>query len=500
MRSLVGPKEPQDHSAVDIAELGNSVHSPSSLLTSYASSQSYAGPRSTSSVDLSAPGDNTLRERPPEAHTAASDGQNPGSLQENPTQSGIIASRWKDIPAQSVSWTMQHSFYVLMGGFTIPITKVSVTKGGDGASLSYSRITLTLEGYEWLVRHAPDVLPNITRDEIMDKSKADGLVKLLAVIQAVWFSLQCITRLSQNLTITLLEIHVLGHAICVVLIYLLWWSKPFDVNHATVLTGEKIENIAVLFLFLNNSVIPGNGVSLLRAGHWVICREGAQQEPRPSQLDVPIEPNDHLLNFTYAGTQIKTVEPAEMEQLQAASQALSMLGMQEPQKLGSYLQSRAKNFAFPWDDHELVFYLKVSSYLEGLAIRASITAACAAFGALHLISWFAPFRQPMEMQLWRVSATAITCTGPALLLWVQARLNTEWYLDSSVLGIVIHGREIRIQITPNPIFIKVITLSFLLVFAFARTFIVVECFINLAYIPESALATPKWSRYVPHLS
>ncbi|KAF1355437.1 hypothetical protein BDV97DRAFT_267449, partial [Delphinella strobiligena] len=72
-------------------------------------------------------------------------------------------------------------------------------------------------------------------DDIMDKSKANGLMKLLAVTQALWFCLQCITRLSQELPIALLEIHVFGYAVCAFLIYVLWWDKPFDVEQSTLL-------------------------------------------------------------------------------------------------------------------------------------------------------------------------------------------------------------------------------------------------------------------------
>lgn len=37
----------------------------------------------------------------------------------------------------------------------------------------------------------------------------------------------------------------------------------------------------------------------------------------------------------------------------------------------------------------------------------------------------------------------------------------------------------------------------LLYFA-ARTYLIVECFISLAYLPEAVFAEPSWSKYLPH--
>ena len=39
-----------------------------------------------------------------------------------------------------------------------------------------------------------DLIPNLTKEEIKSKSKANGLAKSLVCIQALWFIAQCITR------------------------------------------------------------------------------------------------------------------------------------------------------------------------------------------------------------------------------------------------------------------------------------------------------------------
>ena len=39
-----------------------------------------------------------------------------------------------------------------------------------------------------------DIIPNLLREEIESRSKANGLAKTLVCIQALWFIIQCITR------------------------------------------------------------------------------------------------------------------------------------------------------------------------------------------------------------------------------------------------------------------------------------------------------------------
>jgi hypothetical protein len=40
----------------------------------------------------------------------------------------------------------------------------------------------------------------------------------------------------------------------------------------------------------------------------------------------------------------------------------------------------------------------------------------------------------------------------------------------------------------------------LLWYAICKAFIVVECFIMLAHLPETTLAVPQWAAYIPHIT
>jgi hypothetical protein len=68
-------------------------------------------------------------------------------------------------------------------------------------------MTLTTPGFLIFTEKFPELVPNISKSHILDKSKANGIAKLLVCIQASWFCAQCISRLAHQLPISLLEVH-----------------------------------------------------------------------------------------------------------------------------------------------------------------------------------------------------------------------------------------------------------------------------------------------------
>ncbi|KAH8126037.1 hypothetical protein LI328DRAFT_166623 [Trichoderma asperelloides] len=73
-------------------------------------------------------------------------------------------------------------------------------------------------------------MPNITEQEINDKSKSDGLVKLIAILQVLWLVIQLIARAIQNLPFTQLEITTVAFAATAIIIYSIDFIKPKDLN------------------------------------------------------------------------------------------------------------------------------------------------------------------------------------------------------------------------------------------------------------------------------
>lgn len=150
--------------------------------------------------------------------------------QDNPVETDTVAS---PSPVRHV-WTMVHGHYVAMGGLHCPQPPYKSPSLKDLANP-----TLTSLGFKTLCEHHPELIPDISEDQIRDKSKANGLTKTLVCLQAAWFCAQCISRLAQHMPVTLLELNAFGHSICALIIYGLWWHKPYDVETTTCLEGEN---------------------------------------------------------------------------------------------------------------------------------------------------------------------------------------------------------------------------------------------------------------------
>jgi len=125
-------------------------------------------------------------------------------------------------PHVGANWTMTHSFFAQMGGFSVSSTsRADASKAGWVGATTI--LALVNDG-----RMDPSEIP--TRPTIEDKGKADSLVKVVALVQALWLLVQCIARAVQHLPITTIEIATVAYIPCAVLISFFWWHKPMDVN------------------------------------------------------------------------------------------------------------------------------------------------------------------------------------------------------------------------------------------------------------------------------
>ena len=99
-----------------------------------------------------------------------------------------------------------------------------------GFVLAPSQETLTPQGVLNLADLGEVAVAKTTKASIMDRSKADGIGKLLICFQAAWMIIQCIGRLANQLPLTMLEINTLGHVFCALALYTIWYHKPQDMN------------------------------------------------------------------------------------------------------------------------------------------------------------------------------------------------------------------------------------------------------------------------------
>lgn len=132
------------------------------------------------------------------------------------------------------------------------------------------------------------------------------------------------------------------------------------------------------------------------------------------------------------------------------------------------------------------FFVDAMWFTEPLnTITLSIVALV--YGGLHLLAWNAPFHTRIEETLWKISGIFVASIGPMSIAYAGLLSVTD---------------KLFRHIGPWPIIVEKINqffgVSYLLFYLFARVYLVVECFIEVAYLPDSAFTTPVFTRYIPH--
>jgi hypothetical protein len=86
--------------------------------------------------------------------------------------------------------------------------------------------------------HPPEFRILVTKSEILDKSKSDALGKLFTVLQTTSFIVQYMDRWVAHQPRTQLEVMTLAYSALNILVYILWWDKPLNVQEPIDVRGR----------------------------------------------------------------------------------------------------------------------------------------------------------------------------------------------------------------------------------------------------------------------
>jgi hypothetical protein len=109
---------------------------------------------------------------------------------------------------------------------------------------------------------------------------------------AIWFCIQCLSRVSQGLAISLLELNTFGHAICSILIYSLWWHKPLDIEEPEVIVikpGDHKLAMVIAHMCAVSRVDPLQPYREDRTRFHVILDTVTGIKPKKAYPDIPGE-------------------------------------------------------------------------------------------------------------------------------------------------------------------------------------------------------------------
>ena len=342
-------------------------------------------------------------------------------------------------------WTLRHSFYANMGGFVLQ-PRDSTPFPIHGIHIVY----LVKEGYL--------ALPEITEDEISDKSKANLLAKILVCLQTGWFVVQCCARAHQSLPLTTLELATISYVWCTWGIYSQWLKKPLDVATPTVLMIQA-----------------STAEILLKAG------PEAAKPYRQTPLD-----------FVWDGKNSWTLDVQPFLHFRTDPKERPM--------------PRILNDSFPWFDRatDAIIVMFVVFF----------------YGAIHMFGWDLTFPTAMEKLLWRISALVVLGTAAAFCLWeliwgiIRAayllHLNKQPMKPTSVYyvyankidkiaganGLPIHNAKFDADIVTFGHFLLIAPLA--LLYLFSRLYITAEALASLRVLPNGAFQDIEWTSFILH--
>ena len=342
-------------------------------------------------------------------------------------------------------WTARHSFYANMGGF--------ILQPRDSTPFPIHGIHLV-----WLVKEGYLPVPQISEEEIADKSKADVLTKLLVCGQTGWFVVQCLARWKQKLPLTTLELATITFIWCTWGIYGQWLNKPLDVGSPTIL---KIQ--------------ASTAEILVNAG------------PAASRLYLQT-PLDFVGIWRHSWT--LDVQP------------------HLPFRVGPRKRPipRVLNDGFPWIDRAT----------DVAIVLFMITL----YGGIHMIGWNFIFPSGIEKILWRVSGLLILCTTTVFCLWELGRgIRKAWqllrsnkhkitptsvfYVFTNQVEKIAGSNEWSVSserfddLIDTVGRVSVIVLLGVL-YVLARLYVIGEALASLRALPEKAYQDVDWTKFIPH--
>ncbi|KAK8241930.1 hypothetical protein HDK77DRAFT_427736 [Phyllosticta capitalensis] len=432
-------------------------------------------------------------------------------------------------PDPFTPWTLQQSFFAVCGGLAV-----------DTSSFWHTPLTtLTPRGLLALA-HA-GLLPNITNEQVSEKSKANAAAKVLVCIQASWFLVQAVARLAQKLPLTLLEVHVLTHVLCALAMYFCWVDKPYDAETPVVVTDEQVKDLVSLFVLdaggtesVQDRLMRPISMDEIRQRHkprqWI--KDPSVKVPRfRFKLDWPSDQDDDDGEskevFDEESIQVECEPPTSQELARMrdhhirANRALDYLrnryfqavacrgdGEMPPEPQLYFEQSsssaKCKYVVYERSNRKIEGGFGKSDSVFGRFDKA-FSVVSALYGAMHLAAWNDHFPSAVECWMWRVGALCMVVAPPLwqatnlvdlLLNGTRVEPKEKWVRAAWLFWLAKVARWLLVALVAGPMLL--VGYAALIGWSYGRLFMLVEGFISLRSPPVGTYEVLGWSNYWPH--
>jgi hypothetical protein len=120
--------------------------------------------------------------------------------------------------------TRTHAFFMIMGGF-------HYFKGSPDKEGAPCKAVHPLRYRDVIAMLKDDTISLPPEEELRDRNKSHWLVKIIVLLQALWFVAQCIARGIKNSHTTQLELVTFAYTFINLGVFIAWRDKPRNVDH-----------------------------------------------------------------------------------------------------------------------------------------------------------------------------------------------------------------------------------------------------------------------------
>jgi len=337
-----------------------------------------------------------------------------------------------------------HAFYVTMGGFILDLSGIG-EEGSTSEPSTSTRHVLTPAAFIYIMEHFPEIIPDISEDSITDRSESSSLSKALLIVQVGWFCADCISRLIQRLPLSLLEVSTAAHAVCTLLTYWVWWSKPLNIAEGTPMKGKGVREVYALLMRSegkDGSSREQAVAEMIAAADSQVVTNNGQQERIVLAADAPLRTS-------------KTLPPVNPFRHRYEWSAPGSL-------LADSMRSRP---------HDL----------------AAIAISPILYGLVHFLAWNVHFPKALERKFWHISSALVTFSG---LVWVMLAF---------IMGYLMNRKDICSN-TMGVMLAILVVLAIPLTYVLASLFLIGESLRQLFFLDPDAYQVAPLSYYWPHFS
>ena len=261
-------------------------------------------------------------------------------------------------------WSLTHMHFACMDGFRIITTEDRTFPCSD-------------EDLIRLIDKKKIDRPPISEEELSSRGKGDIGVRIIVVLQIIWFVIQTLARANQHLRVTAIETMTNAYVLCSIFIYVFTLKRPQDVTFPVIIelkeTAESNLNVEEDKRHKSVAQEATNGI--------------AQENLKPKDTAEGIP-------LVGKGGRHKSMP--------------NILGQRHG--IEGFLPSHS------WRDERMLDIVWLTLFLT----------FALGFGAIHCAAWNAPFPTTKERLAWRIISIVLTVLPYSLVLDRRWFLSLDW--------------------------------------------------------------------------